>query len=80
MVVMAALVGGVSSLEGGILGSFVTVFLIALASSLTPRYWMIVGVIFTGVVMFLPNGVLGGRRGKRNGLLSTFARRTQADP
>jgi ABC-type branched-subunit amino acid transport system permease subunit len=47
MVVMAALVGGVSQLEGAILGSFVTIFLIAVTSSLTPRYWMIVGAIFT---------------------------------
>ncbi|MBV8901288.1 MAG: branched-chain amino acid ABC transporter permease [Verrucomicrobia bacterium] len=67
MVVMAALVGGVSRLEGAILGSFVTVFLVAVTSSLTPRYWMIVGAIFTAVVIFLPNGLLGKRLRRKRG-------------
>jgi len=81
MVVMAALVGGVSRLEGAILGSFVTVFLIAMTSSLTPRYWMVVGVIFSAVVIFLPNGLLGKRlrRKRRDERLPWIARRAPMD-
>lgn len=62
LVLMAALVGGVTRLEGGILGAVVTVFLVNIASDLTLRYWSIVGVIFVLIVLFLPNGLLGGRR------------------
>jgi branched-chain amino acid transport system permease protein len=81
MVVMAALVGGVSRLEGAILGSFVTVFLIAITSSLTPRYWMIVGAIFTAVVIFLPNGLLGKRLRRKRGVgrLPWTAHRAEVD-
>lgn len=61
LILMAALVGGVTRLEGGILGAVVTVFLVNAASGLTLRYWSIVGVIFVLIVIFLPNGLLGSR-------------------
>lgn len=61
VVVMASLVGGVSLLEGGILGAFIVVLLINYTSQLTPRYWMIVGAIFVLVVMFMPDGLLGSK-------------------
>jgi branched-chain amino acid transport system permease protein len=60
LVVMAALVGGVSSLEGGLLGGLVIAFLISIASQLTTRYWTVVGTLFILIVMFMPNGFLGG--------------------
>jgi branched-chain amino acid transport system permease protein len=60
LVVMAALVGGVSSLEGGLLGGIVIAFLMSIASNLTSRYWTIVGTLFILIVMFMPNGLLGG--------------------
>lgn len=62
LVLMAALVGGITRLEGGILGAVVTVFLVNIASGLTLRYWSIVGVIFVLIVLFLPNGLLGSRQ------------------
>jgi branched-chain amino acid transport system permease protein len=63
LVLMAALVGGVTRLEGGILGAIVTVFLVNIASGLTLRYWSIVGIVFILIVLFLPNGLLSkGRR------------------
>jgi len=60
LVVMAALVGGVSSLEGGLLGGIVIAFLMSIASNLTSRYWTVVGTLFILIVMFMPNGLLGG--------------------
>jgi branched-chain amino acid transport system permease protein len=59
LVVLAALLGGVSRLEGGILGSFLTVYLISIVSQYTERYWTIVGGVFVLVVLFLPSGLLG---------------------
>ena len=60
LVVMAALVGGVTSLEGGLLGGLVIAFLMSIASQLTTRYWTVVGTLFILIVMFMPNGLLGG--------------------
>jgi branched-chain amino acid transport system permease protein len=60
LVVMAALVGGVSSLEGGLLGGIVIAYLMSIASNLTSRYWTVVGTLFILIVMFMPNGLLGG--------------------
>ncbi len=60
LVLMAALVGGVSSLEGGLLGGLVIAFLMSIASQLTTRYWTVVGTLFILIVLFMPNGLLGG--------------------
>lgn len=60
LVLMAALVGGVSSLEGGLLGGLVIAFLMSIASQLTTRYWTVIGTLFILIVMFMPNGLLGG--------------------
>ncbi len=59
-VVMASLVGGGAVLEGGILGGLVIAFLISIAGQLTTRYWTFVGALFVVIVLFLPNGILGG--------------------
>ncbi len=59
-VVMASLVGGGAVLEGGILGGVLIAFLISIAGQLTARYWTIVGALFIVIVLFLPNGILGG--------------------
>jgi branched-chain amino acid transport system permease protein len=59
-VVMASLVGGGAVLEGGILGGLVIAFLISIAGQLTTRYWTFVGALFVLIVLFLPNGILGG--------------------
>ncbi|MFN8561189.1 MAG: branched-chain amino acid ABC transporter permease [Anaerolineae bacterium] len=61
VIVMAALVGGVAKLEGGILGAFITVFLVNLSSQVTLRYWTLVGIVFVLIVMFMPDGLLGGK-------------------
>ena len=60
LVVMAALVGGTAVLEGGLLGGLIIAFLISIASQATTRYWTVVGLLFILIVMFMPNGLLGG--------------------
>lgn len=60
LVVMAALLGGVGRLEGGLLGGLIIVFLLSITNEFTTRYWTIIGLLFVLVVLFLPNGILGG--------------------
>lgn len=60
LVVMAALLGGVGKLEGGLLGGILIVFLLSATNEFTTRYWTVIGLLFIFVVMFLPNGLLGG--------------------
>lgn len=62
LVVMAAIVGGTSLLEGGIVGSFVTVLLMSFASQFTQRYMSIIGLVFVLVIILLPQGMLGSKR------------------
>lgn len=62
LVIMAAIVGGTALLEGGVVGAFITVLLLSFASQYTQRYLTIVGLVFILVILFLPQGVLGGRR------------------
>jgi len=59
MVLMAALIGGIWRLEGGILGGIIVIFLINFTKQFTTRYWLIIGVIFILIMIFLPNGLLG---------------------
>lgn len=67
-VVLAALIGGVTHLEGGIVGAVVTIFLISFTSQYTSRYWMVVGAVFMLVMLFLPSGILGIKLKKRSSL------------
>ena len=60
LVVLASLVGGVFTLKGGILGGILMAYLISYASQYTPRYWAVLGALFILVVIFMPNGILGG--------------------
>jgi branched-chain amino acid transport system permease protein len=65
-VVLAALIGGVTRLEGGLVGAVFTVFLISFTSRYTSRYWMVVGAVFMLVMLFMPNGILGITLRKRS--------------
>ena len=60
LVVMAALVGGVKSLKGGLLGGVMMAFIISITGQYTMRYWTVIGTLFILVVMFLPNGFIDG--------------------
>jgi branched-chain amino acid transport system permease protein len=59
LLLMAALIGGIWRLEGGIVGGIIIIFLINFTKQYTSRYWIIIGIIFILVMIFLPNGLLG---------------------
>lgn len=59
MVLMAALIGGIWRLEGGIVGGIIVTFLINFTKQFTNRYWLIIGILFILIMIFLPNGLLG---------------------
>ena len=65
-VVLAALLGGVTRLEGGLIGAVLTILLISFTSRYTSRYWMVVGAVFMLVMLFLPNGILGIKLRKKS--------------
>lgn len=65
-VVLAALLGGVTRLEGGLIGAVLTILLISFTSRYTSRYWMVVGAVFMLVMLFLPNGILGIKLKKKS--------------
>lgn len=65
LVVMAAIAGGVSRIEGGIVGAFIAVLLTSIASQYTQHYTTIIGLVFMLLILFLPGGVLGRRKSTR---------------
>ncbi len=71
LVVMAALIGGVTMLKGGLLGGVLMAFIISVTGQYTMRYWTVIGTLFILVVMFLPNGFIGGD-GKMKTLINSF--------
>lgn len=61
-VIMASIIGGALWLEGGVLGSFIVVYLISVVSAQTQRYWMIIGAVFVLAILLLPDGIMGGAK------------------
>jgi branched-chain amino acid transport system permease protein len=62
LVLIAAIVGGVRSLAGPALGAFVVLIAQDALSSYSQRWPLLLGAVFVGFVLFLPNGLLGVRR------------------
>lgn len=77
LVVMSAIAGGVLFIEGGIVGSIITVYLWSFASQATQRYFTIIGLVFVLMILFLPNGVLG-IKGRVEGFINTRREKTAA--
>jgi branched-chain amino acid transport system permease protein len=60
LLVMLAL-GGTGRLYGGIVGAIVFMIARDQLSDVNPQYWYFwIGLLLVGVVLFLPNGILGG--------------------
>ncbi len=60
-VLVMLVLGGAGRLYGGLVGA--TIFMVARDqfSGIAPQYWYFwIGLLLIGVVMFLPNGILGG--------------------
>jgi branched-chain amino acid transport system permease protein len=66
LVLIAAIVGGVRTLAGPALGAFVVLIAQEALSSYSQRWPLLLGAIFVGFVLFLPNGVLSAGRALRD--------------
>jgi branched-chain amino acid transport system permease protein len=64
-VLFMAYIGGVGYFWGPILGSGIFVYLSEYLSSFTDRWELILGLIFIGVVIFAPQGIIGIMKKKR---------------
>jgi branched-chain amino acid transport system permease protein len=69
-VLVILILGGAGRLYGGIVGAIIYMVARDQFSGLNPQYWYFwIGLLLVAVVMFLPNGILGG-------LSKSFQRRT----
>jgi branched-chain amino acid transport system permease protein len=60
-VLVMLILGGTGRLYGGLIGAFVYMVARDQFSGLNPQYWYFwIGLLLIGVVMFVPNGILGG--------------------
>jgi len=60
-VLVILILGGAGRLYGGIVGAILYMVARDQFSGMNPQYWYFwIGLLLVGVVMFLPNGVLGG--------------------
>jgi len=72
-VLVMLIVGGTGRLYGGLIGAAVYLVARDQFSGLNPQYWYFwIGLLLIAIVMFLPDGVLGG--------LELFARRLKVRP
>jgi branched-chain amino acid transport system permease protein len=69
-VLVILILGGAGRLYGGIVGAIIYMVARDQFSGMSPQYWYFwIGLLLVAVVMFLPNGILGG--------LSALYKRTQ---
>ena len=60
-VLVILILGGAGRLYGGILGAIIYLVARDQFSGINPQYWYFwIGLLLVAVVMFLPNGILGG--------------------
>jgi len=60
-VLVILILGGVGRLYGGIIGAVIYMVARDQFSGVNPQYWYFwIGILLVAVVMFLPNGILGG--------------------
>ena len=60
-VLVILILGGAGRLYGGIVGAIVYMVARDQFSGINPQYWYFwIGLLLIAVVMFLPNGILGG--------------------
>jgi branched-chain amino acid transport system permease protein len=59
-VLLMVILGGAAYFWGPVVGTIVAVGLDVLISQYSERYNLVIGVIFLLVILFAPNGILGG--------------------
>ncbi len=57
-ILIMVILGGIGSLYGQLFGAFVVVFLSNELSAITPRWQMVLGVVYFAVVMYAPGGLV----------------------
>ncbi|MDI3270492.1 MAG: branched-chain amino acid ABC transporter permease, partial [Bacillota bacterium] len=66
-VILMVIIGGSGTLAGPVLGSVVVTALGTLLSSYTQHWLLIFGLLYVAIVLWRPQGILGGSRGARGG-------------
>ena len=66
LVLIAAIVGGVGTLAGPALGAFLVLIVQQAFSSLSERWPLLLGAVFIGFVLFLPDGLISLGRAVRS--------------
>jgi len=60
-VLVILILGGVGRLYGGLVGAIIYMVARDQLSGMNPQYWYFwIGILLIAVVLFLPNGILGG--------------------
>jgi len=60
-VLVILILGGAGRLYGGIVGAIIYMVARDQLAGMNPQYWYFwIGLLLVAVVMFLPNGILGG--------------------
>jgi branched-chain amino acid transport system permease protein len=60
-VLVILVLGGVGRLYGGLVGAIIYMVARDQLSGMNPQYWYFwIGILLIAVVLFLPNGILGG--------------------
>ena len=62
-----AIIGGVGTLFGGVVGAAVIIGLENIVSSYTERWSMVLGLLFVLTMIFAPEGIVGKLRSLRRG-------------
>jgi branched-chain amino acid transport system permease protein len=57
-ILIMVILGGIGTLYGQLFGAFVVVFLSNELSAITPRWQMVLGVVYFAVVMYAPGGLV----------------------
>lgn len=65
-IMVAAVLGGMDSLLGPLLGTTIVVFLEIVVNQITDRYMIVIGTVFVLTIMFAPDGIIGRFNHLRN--------------
>ena len=78
MVLIVVILGGMGTLVGPVVGAFALVLLEDYVADLTDHWKLVIGLFVIGVVLFLPDGLVG--RLKAGGRVRPFRRRAKGTP
>lgn len=56
--IIMGVIGGIRSLQGAFLGTFIYLFIQTYISSYTERWQLVIGLIFVATVLFMPHGLI----------------------